>query len=847
MRYFKGVTSFNDLKEQYKTLLKANHPDNGGDEEVMKLINIEYDALFPIWKNHMETDTDTIINETSSSSRRKFYTEFGWEGSRYDSELSLKEIAQIVRTYVKEKYPDYKFSVRTSYASMCSELHVVMKESPIEIYKPFEELTQNDIDEIASRLYPYAYNVDKKLEFLNASSEEQKKTIEDSNNVYANVLNEATRAVVEDVDRFVKSYNYDDSDGMTDYFDVNFYYFGCCQNNGGNVSIVPKTAKIAQSKNVPEKTRKSQTKRENETKQENQTSKPEQKKRFAVTETSDAYAPGEDFAVWDNDRNEYYHDQSGTVYTFARKEQAEEYLKQVEDEQHGQPEKESGAYTGELPNRSIGISDMHEYGYIWNGMLPLNEDMAQWFYKKGTVQIFCLYKNGSESIIESSEQLKKHAENDGIFGIHKEDWETLVEPSYFVKKDLENESDNMYELGVVYHHITDEPDFDEISDPVVHTGHTLYRGSFDQCVDYLDKLNKGEITKEQIRSENQEPKRTIYYAIDEEAARRAKEANSYSDYVPESATKEYRKMVDKAIEIAEQQKISVDSMYHEKIDSLLDTYAWKLAENMNSRFSIDASMPSFLITGGGHFSVHKKEKQNAARDRNMEEWQDIQGLLEKIRSTGKGGISSDDPEAVKKLNAKLEKLQNLQETMKAVNAYYRKNKTLDGCPDLSAESIDKLKAEMASQWHYKDTPFLSWELSNNNAEIRRVKERIDELLARNNTAYVGWEFDGGRVDANQDINRLQIIFDKKPDENIRESLKKNRFRWSPKNMAWQRQLNDNAIYAADRLQFIYPLLGKSPLDMQKEARSAAEKEKTQNTVQNDFGESEEIQKVRKGR
>ena len=57
-----------------------------------------------------------------------------------------------------------------------------------------------------------------------------------------------------------------------------------------------------------------------------------------------------------------------------------------------------------------------------------------------------------------------------------------------------------------------------------------------------------------------------YYPINEEAARRAKEANSFSDYVPGSATAEYRQMVDKAAELAERQKRRVDTEYHTKID-----------------------------------------------------------------------------------------------------------------------------------------------------------------------------------------------------------------------------------------------------------------------------------------
>ncbi|MEY8495070.1 LPD25 domain-containing protein [Lachnospiraceae bacterium 29-91] len=329
------------------------------------------------------------------------------------------------------------------------------------------------------------------------------------------------------------------------------------------------------------------------------------------------------------------------------------------------------------------------------------------------------------------------------------------------------------------------------------------------------------------RSETQQaaPAKTIYYTINEGAARRANDANSFYDYKPGSATAEYRQMVDRAVEIAEHQKKRVDPMYHEKIDSLVDTYARKLAENMNSSFSIEARVPSILIAGGSNFPVRKKEKQNAARDRNMEDWNEIQGLLDKIRSTGMGGISADDPQAIQKLEAKLEKLQAAQDTMKAVNAYYRKHKTLDGCPALSAERIEKMKAEMSSQWHIDDKPYPSWALSNNSAEIRRIKGRIAELTRKQETAYAGWEFDGGKVEANREDNRLQIYFEEKPDEKTREALKENGFRWSPKAGAWQRQLNDNAIYAADRLSCIKPLSGKSPVEIQKEARTAAKTEK----------------------
>ena len=325
-----------------------------------------------------------------------------------------------------------------------------------------------------------------------------------------------------------------------------------------------------------------------------------------------------------------------------------------------------------------------------------------------------------------------------------------------------------------------------------------------------------------------------YYSINEGAARRAKEMNSFSDYKPGSATAEYRHYVDKAFALAQEQKKRVDPMYHEKIDSLLDTYARKLAANMNHGYEIDARVPSILIAGGSNFPVRQKEKQNAARDSNMQEWQYIQGLLDKIRSTGMGGIRQDDPQAIPKLQKKLAGLEKAQETMKAVNAYYRKHGTLDGCPHLSPENIENLKADMASGWHYEKKPFQSWELSNNNAEIRRVRQRIESLTRANEVAYVGWEFDGGHVEANRDQGRLQVFFDGKPEADARQQLKENGFRWAPSVGAWQRLLNDNAYHASDRIACIQPLSGIKPTDLQRNSSREQRAQMAQDQAEPDY-------------
>lgn len=46
MKYFTDIHSLEELRKEYKRLVKANHPDNGGSLEVIKIINVEYDFCF---------------------------------------------------------------------------------------------------------------------------------------------------------------------------------------------------------------------------------------------------------------------------------------------------------------------------------------------------------------------------------------------------------------------------------------------------------------------------------------------------------------------------------------------------------------------------------------------------------------------------------------------------------------------------------------------------------------------------------------------------------------------------------------------------------------------------------
>lgn len=176
-------------------------------------------------------------------------------------------------------------------------------------------------------------------------------------------------------------------------------------------------------------------------------------------------------------------------------------------------------------------------------------------------------------------------------------------------------------------------------------------------------------------------------------------------------------------------------------------------------------------------------------------------------------ISSDDPEALAKLKEKLEDLQISQTRMKQINAYYKKNGTCRGFHGLSDELADKLVADI--QYHPWDKrPFAAYALANNNQNINTVKKRIEQLTVAKELGYQGWEFEGGRVVANADMNRLQIFFDAIPDEEVRKELKGRGFKWARSVGAWQRQLTDNAIYAASLVHAIRPSDGSDPIKIQ---------------------------------
>lgn len=295
----------------------------------------------------------------------------------------------------------------------------------------------------------------------------------------------------------------------------------------------------------------------------------------------------------------------------------------------------------------------------------------------------------------------------------------------------------------------------------------------------------------------------IYYPIDEKTARLAHGMMSMWDCCEGSKTAEYRKYADRAYDLAE--RIAREKPKQaDRAWRIAERYARKMADNLNTSNRIGTMCPSVMISGRGNFPVRKKEKQNAASDRNMQEFQELQGYLDRLERIlyAKEVIRSDEEGAIEQLEDKLDRLEGAQAQMKAVNAYYRKHKTLDDCPDPTEKERRQIEDDWARGW-YKGTPFPPYALSNNNANMKRIRQRIEGLKREKSRESTEQEIECGglavTIMENVEEMRLQLFFEDKPEPEVRDLLKAEAFKWSPRNGCWQRQLTDNARSATRRV------------------------------------------------
>ena len=154
-------------------------------------------------------------------------------------------------------------------------------------------------------------------------------------------------------------------------------------------------------------------------------------------------------------------------------------------------------------------------------------------------------------------------------------------------------------------------------------------------------------------------------------------------------------------------------------------------------------------------------------------------------------IFSDDPEALQKLEEKLNGLKTNQEFMKTANKLIKKG---------DREGFLKLPMATAAVWDELNVSgwwgkgFAGFSLTNNNANIKRVEQRIAAIKKQEVTNAVDKMVNGVRILENREANRLQLFFDGKPAAAVITQLKQHGFRWCRSEVAWQRHISNNAIY-----------------------------------------------------
>lgn len=147
-------------------------------------------------------------------------------------------------------------------------------------------------------------------------------------------------------------------------------------------------------------------------------------------------------------------------------------------------------------------------------------------------------------------------------------------------------------------------------------------------------------------------------------------------------------------------------------------------------------------------------------------------IISKYRNGYNDPISSDDPLVKEKLQAKLEYLEEKHQKLKD----YNKKAQANGEQQLA--------------------PYV---LANSNQNIKSVKNRLESLEKMSSLNDIGYYFNEGEVRFDKEDNRVKIFFDNKPSEDVRTELKSHAFKWSPKNMCWQRKLTPDAIFMTKHL------------------------------------------------
>jgi len=228
----------------------------------------------------------------------------------------------------------------------------------------------------------------------------------------------------------------------------------------------------------------------------------------------------------------------------------------------------------------------------------------------------------------------------------------------------------------------------------------------------------------------------------------------------------------------------------------------------NDWISAKSRCASSAITGGSGFNVARAEKANAAEHNKMVFVLEFEKTMRKYVKKKLAAVYSNaelQENDIERTRRNIAASKKLQENMKAGNKFYKawkKNPDAPAPAGLSESLIEQIKAYKPT-YSFDLSPFAPYQMQNNLANIKRMEGRLAELEAKSKAAEeVGEkqkELNGLKIVQNFTEDRLQLLFDDKPSEQVRSVLKYHGFKWSPNNSAWQRKLTDNAMYSLNKL------------------------------------------------
>lgn len=207
----------------------------------------------------------------------------------------------------------------------------------------------------------------------------------------------------------------------------------------------------------------------------------------------------------------------------------------------------------------------------------------------------------------------------------------------------------------------------------------------------------------------------------------------------------------------------------------------------------------------GHHS-ERRHRRDAARITGLhtkahEARTEAADLDRRAAGVGTAGVSSDDPDAIAKLEVELTKERSAQERDKRLNQILRRHAKAGPDAQVAALVYLAISERMARQLVTPDelgrVGIPDYAIKNRGANIRRIEKRIAELRAKAaapvREPIVG---PGYAIVEDRDANRVQIRFDARPPAATIAVLKSRGFRWAPSENAWQRQASNGAWHAA---------------------------------------------------